>query len=413
MQQNYDHEVFFANHWRTVRLISFIILTLGLIVIDLIYSEDFMLQSIELSIWLQKYDLFLFSMIFSYIVIGFGFAFVFLHFFFSNEKKQSFLSIFGLMICVWLHGFAKLLYMDTRPSFLSKKLKSEDFFCIPEFGKPSGHALFSFYLFLSIGKLLEIKFFKDQSVKNFLCFLLNCLIAAIIGLTRFYFGVHSFNQVILGSFLGCTVFFVVDFVKDTVFLHIYEPIFEKKTRNVNTRKSLLVLLSIFAVLFVLSLTSFFRANSKLKNDTSFYENIINCENVKEDFIFRFTVKMEINCVYFIFFNFFFIGLLLNSFNVKEGLNFAYDGNFKFICARFAVLSLTFIPTLLISMVDFDHGFGNIVIQTFNTALISFLSGMYIFNLFEKLKIPFKKDETIDEYKEGTNNKNSNILVLFK
>ena len=382
------------------RLGIFIGLTVIIILIDLVYADKFMDMSIELSKWLQQYNMDIPSFLLSYIVVIFGFVFVVAHFFKVKDKSEDFSGLFGLMICVWVHAFAKMMYMDTRPSFKSTELKNGTFNCVAEFGKPSGHALFSFFLFLRIARILEKRFFMGEKIKIAIGFVINCLIATSIGITRFYFGVHSFNQVILGALLGSTIYFLVILLHDHIDYYIYKPIFVKSQPD--DHRTLKILLVTFGSLFSLSILSYLRARFTLEADDSFKDSIVNCTYVKDgDFIFTFTDKMEYNCIFFACFNFLMIGYLFNPHNVKLGLFFYYDKSKLLFMCRLLLLVLTLSPVSLAVLFKFKFRLVNIICQTLIFGVVSFFSGRELFNIMDLIGLPYcKEEETSKAEKEN-------------
>jgi hypothetical protein len=281
--------------------------------------------------------------------------------------------------------------MDYRPSFLSKELRSGGPFCVSEFGKPSGHALFSFYIFLCLSKFLELRFFRGQTLKIALCFLVNCLIAVLICISRAYFGVHSINQVILGSLFGWLVYFSVQVLEKPLKLHLYDPVFEKST-PVQKRVSLCLLVQVLAILYVLLLLAFVRARYILSVDNTFISRIQNCEQVLDNFYDHFTLGMELNGLYFVLLNAWFMGLVFSRLDAAHGLQFWFDHKIGWFVLRVAIYCLPVVLVIPIRFLLSGHPLFVITLQTLLLGGIGLFIGLYGLSVLDWLHIPLKKPE---------------------
>lgn len=399
MNDEYNRDVNPFIPTRTLLTVSLVFTTIVIVAFDYIYSKEMMALSIELSIYLQKLNLEAVSIIFSFVVLIGAITVFILYFFYTPNKRTVFPMVFGFMICIWFHGFSKLLWMDSRPSFLSKSLKSEGLYCVAEFGKPSGHALFSFYVFLCLGKFLEQSYWRGNKIKNTITFVVCLLTATVIGFTRFYFGVHSFNQVILGAYFGWLIYFAIQIFKEPLKVYLHDPVFERAPK-VEKRSTLITLAAIFGVLYIALLLVFLKTRIQVESDHSFEDSIINCTQVKTDFINQFTLIMELNSLYFSLLNFWFIGLLLSNLNVDAGLQFFYDKKIVLFALRTFVylLPMGFV-IILARFVVFGSPAVEIIIETLLLTATGFFTGAYGLWLLDKIGIPIKISHDSEELKE--------------
>lgn len=382
---------------RAVTVATLCVAALIVVLLDLLLADDLMQLSIRVSLALQKFDLYVVSVIFSFVVLAVGFVLFFLNVFLAPHKRRIFPMLFGFMVCLWFHGLAKLLYMDARPSFLSPDLRNDGPFCVAEFGKPSGHALFSFYIFLCLGKFAELRFFRGHSLKIALAFLANVAVAVIICLTRSYFGVHSLNQLVLGSFFGWLIYFTVGLLQKPLKNYLYDPIFEPTTPS-QRKAGIVAMTEVFVVLGGALLLAFLRARYILASDDSFFDSIINCVQVKDNFLDRFTLGMALNGLHFVLFNAWFVGLVFSRIDPAHGLQFWYDKNVKWFAVRVAGYCAPGLLALPLQMLMFGHPATEMIMEVLVLGGVGSFVGVFGLTILDKLGVPIKKPDSVETNK---------------
>lgn len=126
-------------------------------------------------------------------------------------------------ICLYMQGTLKMIYAQPRPYMLHTEIHA--YSCIPDFGRPSGHALSSTVVFLMIyhyyihEKEDETTNFKT-TIWNYLSLILVLCVIAIVCLSRIFLGVHSLGQILLGLSYGMLLYLlyincVDDFIDET------------------------------------------------------------------------------------------------------------------------------------------------------------------------------------------------------
>lgn len=185
-------------------------------------------------------------------------------------RSGAFLTLLGFG--TWLTNFLKGIYANPRPVWIDPKL--EVLHCDGGFGNPSGHAISSVSILLSLWHLLC----STQAVRTrgwlrwslLLGFL--CVMASLLW-SRIYLNVHSFNQVLFGGLLGFLVFWTVHMVLqlDKLSVRDFTMIFFDRVKTT-------VALVIMAACFLMSVLSFI-AN---ENDKALEQDIrALCVNIKD------------------------------------------------------------------------------------------------------------------------------------
>lgn len=111
--------------------------------------------------------------------------------------------------CSFGTGLFKLIYKNPRPFFHEEWVKVYD--CETGYGNPSGHSIVVLSTFLTLWKILKIKCNLEPRLKRTL-FIFLCLFIFSVLFSRLALGVHSLNQVLLGSFIGYQIYSLVFYV---------------------------------------------------------------------------------------------------------------------------------------------------------------------------------------------------------
>jgi len=106
----------------------------------------------------------------------------------------------------------KIIFHDTRPCFENQELGADG--CSCEFGNPSGHSSESVVMYFWICyEFIYKQRFNHAKILSMIVFIACCLIT---GLGRIYYGVHFFDQIILGYLIGyfcLSVHFILKYFK--------------------------------------------------------------------------------------------------------------------------------------------------------------------------------------------------------
>ena len=157
-------------------------------------------------------------------------SFIFLFFVFVQFSLiQSIIYFIGLIFCIYIQSLIKLIYCDSRP-FLDNDILFKGI-CEGGFGNPSGHSLVSVFLYLTFFHyLIKLKYINDNKLLKFLLGATLSIITILILISRFILGLHSLNQIILGSFIGAWIFLFIFilFEFDEITMITYRKLFHKK-----------------------------------------------------------------------------------------------------------------------------------------------------------------------------------------
>ena len=228
-ESNYIISTFNKNKLKNI----FILILLPIIFIfDNYYRNKLYIYSLDLGISLQKYYSENLILLMKFITkFGCDYCcFIFLFFVFVQFSLiQSIIYFIGLIFCIYIQSLIKLIYCDSRP-FLDNDILFKGI-CEGGFGNPSGHSLVSVFLYLTFFHyLIKLKYINDNKLLKFLLGATLSIITILILISRFILGLHSLNQIILGSFIGAWIFlfiFII-FKFDKITMITYRKLFNKK-----------------------------------------------------------------------------------------------------------------------------------------------------------------------------------------
>lgn len=129
-----------------------------------------------------------------------------IYFFFPLSKSFSF--VIGIIACNFIDNVMKLLYHNPRPYWNEPSLFSGS--CDGGFGNPSGHAYTSTFTYLGFFRLLsKTSFFANKFVYKVILFVVALFFIITIVLSRVYLAMHSINQILYGSLLGLSIYYLI------------------------------------------------------------------------------------------------------------------------------------------------------------------------------------------------------------
>lgn len=393
-----DENLVFRSEQKTVSLkyikrflITLLILSIS-ITLNYYFHDEFMRHSISISMFLQKADFDTISTISSNFIIACTFIYIPINAFVSPTRLNAFRMLVGLSTCVWLHSFLKMIYMDYRPSFLSKSLRSGKHFCEKEYGMPSGHSMFVAFNLFCIANQYKRNYESTHIYIKLAVYACFGLVGWSVLFSRLYFGVHSFNQVIIGVLLGTFVFTSMNTFKDYINEWVIEPIFQKKSRSYF--KGQFVLGSIFLFFVSTLLIGFLKSYSSDPTQTEFYHDIVQCTEVKIDFNLGFSTKILKDGLFSTYFISFLIGISMIRPH-SEAFYFSYDGNLKNIMLRFCCIVLMNLPFAIFMAIKFKIAIVEIVKMFILAPCFGFLTGRFGLDFIRFAGIPISKGDQME------------------
>lgn len=120
---------------------------------------------------------------------------------FTKNKYESLIRLFYSGACFWINNYLKLIFKEARPYMYSMNVVPGH--CECNFGKPSGHAQCSVMFLMIVLSFPGIKNSQRRLIK-----LLFFLALVSVCWSRFYYGMHTFTQLALGTAWGLWLFFL-------------------------------------------------------------------------------------------------------------------------------------------------------------------------------------------------------------
>lgn len=373
--------------------VCLLVLVASLIINHYLHSE-FMQISVQISIYLQTLNLELMSRTLSTVAIAGALSYIPLNAFLSSKKLQAFEMLIGLILCCFFQSLIKMIYMDQRPSFLSKELKTGRHFCEKEYGMPSGHALFSAFAFFCIAKQYKRKCQHMSIFQKTVVIGLIIIIGLGVVFSRLYFGVHSLNQVGIGLILGTFLFTLTNSVEKYLDVYVIAPVFKIERTYLSRHISLF--LGFVGVGMVMILMFAFLLSFEVDYaSTEFYKEIINCVEVKEDFNFGFSVKVLRDGLTFAYFLGILVGIGLHPESLILEFNFGFDGNAVNTMVRLGCVFLINLPMYLMMEIEFKSVGMRVLRPLILFPLFGVLTGRYSTDFIRWCGIPLGKQGLIE------------------
>lgn len=344
------------------------VLTLALFIVNAVLTDTFMESSIKLTVELQKgANLKVISFIFSYVIFFMLFAYVFLLYTIRQDIERNLVMILSLAMLIYIQAILKLLYVNPRPIFLSVEIDSSG--CTCDYGQPSGHALSSIGLCLLIFDDIR-KYFKPRVVWQIVICSLLVLLSLLICFSRIYFGVHSYNQVILGLGFGICIFFAIKMLTDPLKTHIFGPIWNKG-KYANHRpviKAVVFFLVSNALLFVLWAIRHWAYENPITSRIKF----VNCFDCLANPETKFATKIiSEGLIYNVFFGML-IGIRVMANPVYEYKGLYFDSKFWQYVLRLLIMILFASPAVLIKFPKSEIVAVEIIRSFFISLLVGYL-----------------------------------------
>jgi membrane-associated phospholipid phosphatase len=123
---------------------------------------------------------------------------------FPLNKSYSFLRVF--VVSSFMNSFMKLIYADPRPFWDDTTLMKV---CEGGFGNPSGHAMGSAAVYLSLANILtDYDYFKQNILMKVLIYISSSIFILSICVSRVVLAAHSINQILYGALLGVGIYYL-------------------------------------------------------------------------------------------------------------------------------------------------------------------------------------------------------------
>ncbi len=292
-----------------------------------------------------------------------------------SRLNKAYLYLNVTAIALTLNSIMKMSYGNPRPFWVDTSLFIS---CDGGYGNPSGHAQTSCASYLTLAHILtDNNFFKKRFYMKAIVFLLIIALIIAIVLSRLYLGVHSINQIIFGSLIGISVYFL--------FVHIFclNNIDTDRFFKIFTEKSYIILISLaHSIIFIISLLVF----NLINNDNTIFEKNLNslCPNINtyrkfnNDGLFgSFSLFAVIGCHNGIFFLIFLLKKYNKNINYYALLNW---NETKWMNKLFLFLSTVLFASPLILQLIISGKANLIIIYTFKVAIPFLISTICIYGL---------------------------------
>jgi membrane-associated phospholipid phosphatase len=385
-------KIILACQHRKRTLAAFILLVAALTT-NHFWHDTFMNSSIQVSIYFQRSHMDAFATIASTITLALAISAIPINAFLSDKKLAAFRMLLGLVLCAWIHAFLKLIYRDSRPSFLTRELRQDTHFCEKEFGMPSGHSMFTAYAFFCIANQYKKYYRAQRLLVKAMVYVLIVVCGATVVWSRLYFGVHSYNQVIIGVLLGTFIFTITNFSKAYLEYYVLQPVFRVRTTYI--WPSMAVMMSLVMILMTLALyLAFEMAYDPNPEASEFYQRIVNCEWVKEEWHTGFAVKVFKDGLTFLFTSGIILGIALNPRKVLIEFSFNYDRNTVNVLLRLGCVFLLNLPMIILLLVNTTNLNVLILRPLFLYPLFGVITGRYSLDLIQCFGIPLAKEDQL-------------------
>lgn len=197
-----------AKRTRRIRLVIFFIIFIFMT--DYLISHIIFRYSLLTILWAQKNLSILVDFCKIMSILGSDKFFLLLVLIFYNYVNvyKTFLLSSIILISSYIANFLKMIYMEPRPYWIS--LNIEPLMCEGGWGNPSGHALTSTAVYLTIWKFIfSHEDFKNRKIEKYLFLFYFLSFIFVIMFSRVLLGLHSIDQTILGFLLGICVYYIM------------------------------------------------------------------------------------------------------------------------------------------------------------------------------------------------------------
>ncbi len=161
------------------------------------------------------------------------------------DHAKGFVLLLSAVICLAFSCLLKSIYHEARP-FFEGDFKPNG--CRLEYGNPSGHSQIAVGLYLTLWYFYYQQYSYFHKFYKYACLVVIIINMLVIGASRIYNGIHTYNQVISGYAWGLLTY--------ASLCHVFYHDIEKFVNSIKTKTSRQLLfnpfMAVFAIVQVLS-----------------------------------------------------------------------------------------------------------------------------------------------------------------
>lgn len=176
---------------------------LAWVVIESFFSDQMMLHSIDITVWLQKYQnswIIYFNYFWYKLGLWTWLVWPFIAMFVYSDKPLGLKTFSVGLSALWFKNCIKLFYLEARPNLISDQILPLE--CKCEFGKPSGTLTNTSIVFMLIIWDLWSREKSRPIWSRSMGLLVGFLGILMLMFSLLWFGFHSYNQMIYSILLS-------------------------------------------------------------------------------------------------------------------------------------------------------------------------------------------------------------------
>lgn len=227
--------------------------TVVFLVLDQIYHNEFMANSIQLTISLQSNE--------SAFTTGYNSTIVkicdmlwsywpFIAQYFYNDKRVFMKTFSAMLFTLWLKNCMKLIYLDNRPNILSNQIAGQQ--CKCEFGRPSGTLINSTTIIMFIAWDCFSRNSKRKQWLRILALLIAKVLIVVVVFSILWVGFHSWNQMLDSILISFTLVYVLSYYEKQI-CYFFHTIIDHRLNHRDSKKNIIICGVVFIVFLAIYL----------------------------------------------------------------------------------------------------------------------------------------------------------------
>ena len=309
--------------------------------------------------------------------------------------NYSFCAMQSLNLSNYTTNILKMIYRNPRPYWKSDIL---DIVCNSGYGNPSGHSLVCLSFFLTISHILtNFNFFRTTLKGKILRIVIFCFfisLAFLVIISRVLVAAHSINQVIYGSLLGISIYFIPIHIFS---YHTYSS--EKFIEHMYNIKNFVIYIIVYISLVILLIIIYFSISDDEDIEHLIYKKVFNGKKCDFKYKFQllkndgFTQALAITSMIGAHLGLFLLIYILKKLKYSiEYLNEFNQSSVKRWFIRLPILIISAIFILLYFIIPKKSSLAIIII--FKFALTFFLTsfGLYLAGIFLCIYFNFSNEK---------------------